>query len=62
MHLMLIKQESKLLLTEQLQNMKDGGTFCNGFSANPFRCPPGPYERISLVAHYLKLINQILKL
>ena len=21
---------------------------------NPFRCPPGPYERISLVAHYLK--------
>src|SRR5690606_31445294 len=22
--------------------------------ANPFRCPPGPYERVSMVAHYLK--------
>ena len=22
--------------------------------ADPFRCPPGPYERISLVAHYIK--------
>ncbi|MFW6277888.1 MAG: FCSD flavin-binding domain-containing protein, partial [Halorhodospira sp.] len=22
---------------------------------NPYRCPPGPYERASLVAHYLKL-------
>ncbi len=22
--------------------------------ANPFRCPPGPYERASLIAHYLK--------
>jgi sulfide dehydrogenase [flavocytochrome c] flavoprotein chain len=23
-------------------------------AANPFRCPPGPYERASLIAHYLK--------
>ncbi|WP_368031108.1 FCSD flavin-binding domain-containing protein [Arcobacter sp. s6] len=43
-----------VLLTEQLQNMKDGGTFIMVAPANPFRCPPGPYERVSLVAHYLK--------
>ena len=42
------------LLTEQLQNMKDGGTFIMVAPKNPFRCPPGPYERVSLVAHYLK--------
>ena len=43
-----------LLLTEQLQNMKDGGTFVMVSPKDPFRCPPGPYERVSLVAHYLK--------
>ena len=43
-----------VLLTEQLQSMKDGGTFVMVAPKNPFRCPPGPYERISLVAHYLK--------
>ena len=42
------------LLTEQLQEMKDGGTFVMVAPKDPFRCPPGPYERISLVAHYLK--------
>ena len=34
--------------------MKDGGTYVMVAPENPFRCPPGPYERISLVAHYLK--------
>lgn len=42
------------LLREQLENMKDGGTFVMVAPADPFRCPPGPYERISLVAHYIK--------
>ena len=46
--------EQTTLLTQQLHNMKDGGTFVMVAPANPFRCPPGPYERISLVAHYLK--------
>ena len=46
--------EQTALLTQQLHNMKDGGTFVMVAPANPFRCPPGPYERISLVAHYLK--------
>ena len=43
-----------VLLREQLQGMSDGGTYVMVAPANPFRCPPGPYERISLVAHYLK--------
>ncbi len=34
--------------------MEDGGVFAMAIPANPFRCPPGPYERASLVAHYLK--------
>ena len=43
-----------VLLTKQLEAMKDGGTFVMVAPKDPFRCPPGPYERISLVAHYLK--------
>lgn len=43
-----------MLLRQQLEAMEDGGTFVMAIPANPFRCPPGPYERASLVAHYLK--------
>lgn len=43
-----------VLLHKQLHAMKDGGTVLICPPANPFRCPPGPYERASLVAHYLK--------
>ena len=46
--------EQTTILQKQLENMKDGGTFVMVAPADPFRCPPGPYERISLVAHYLK--------
>ncbi len=42
------------LLRDQLEGMRDGGTYVMVAPPNPFRCPPGPYERISLVAHYLK--------
>ncbi len=42
------------LLRSQLEAMKDGGTVCIVAPPNPFRCPPGPYERASLIAHYLK--------
>ncbi len=42
------------LLRKQLESMRDGGTFLIAPPANPFRCPPGPYERVSLVANYLK--------
>ena len=43
-----------LLLRRQLEAMDDGGTVVISAPANPFRCPPGPYERASLIAYYLK--------
>jgi NADPH-dependent 2,4-dienoyl-CoA reductase/sulfur reductase-like enzyme len=43
-----------LLLRRQLEAMPDGGVVGLVIPANPFRCPPGPYERISMIAHYLK--------
>jgi sulfide dehydrogenase [flavocytochrome c] flavoprotein subunit len=43
-----------VLLRQQLEGMADGGTFIVAPPGNPFRCPPGPYERISLVASYFK--------
>ena len=43
-----------LLLRRQLEAMKDGGTFILCAPANPFRCPPGPYERVSVIAWHLK--------
>ena len=42
------------LLRQQLEAMPDGGVFVISPPVNPFRCPPGPGERISLVAHYFK--------
>lgn len=46
--------EQTTLLRRQLEAMDDGGTVIISAPANPFRCPPGPYERASLIAHYLK--------
>ncbi|HEU5193614.1 MAG TPA: NAD(P)/FAD-dependent oxidoreductase [Methylomirabilota bacterium] len=46
--------EQTLLLRRQLEAMDDGGLVVITAPANPFRCPPGPYERASLIAHYLK--------
>ena len=42
------------LLRKQLEAMPDGGTVLIAPPPNPFRCPPGPYERACQVAHYLK--------
>ncbi|HMM47257.1 MAG TPA: NAD(P)/FAD-dependent oxidoreductase [Thiobacillaceae bacterium] len=42
------------LLRRQLEAMPDGGTFVMSVPAAPFRCPPGPYERVCMVAHYFK--------
>ena len=42
------------LLRRQLAAMEDGGLVVITAPANPYRCPPGPYERASLIAHYLK--------
>lgn len=41
-------------LRQQLEAMPDGGTFLMVAPPNPFRCPPGPYERASQVAAYFK--------
>jgi len=43
-----------VLLRQQLEAMRDGGLVVIAAPANPYRCPPGPYERASLIAHYLK--------
>ena len=43
-----------LRLRDQLAAMDDGGRVVMSVPAPPFRCPPGPYERASLIANYLK--------
>ena len=43
-----------LILKKQLEAMPDGGKFVIVVPKGPFRCPPGPYERASQVAMYLK--------
>jgi len=42
------------LLRNQIKAMKNGGTVVIVAPPNPFRCPPGPYERASQIAWYLK--------
>jgi NADPH-dependent 2,4-dienoyl-CoA reductase/sulfur reductase-like enzyme len=46
--------EQTLLLRKQLEAMDDGGVVVIAVPAAPLRCPPAPYERASLIAHYLK--------
>ncbi len=41
-------------LRKQLEEMKDGGVYALSIPKAPYRCPPGPYERASLVADYFK--------
>ena len=43
-----------LNLRRQLETMADGGVFVMSIPKAPYRCPPGPYERASQVAYYLK--------
>ena len=45
------------LLKRQIATMREGGVFCMVAPPNPYRCPPGPYERVSMVAHMLKKTN-----
>ncbi|MGB9494229.1 MAG: FAD/NAD(P)-binding oxidoreductase [Azonexus sp.] len=46
--------EQSTLLRNQLQAMPDGGKVVISMPLSPFRCPPGPYERATLIALYLK--------
>ena len=41
-------------LQRQLAAMRDGGVFTIVVPAQPYRCPPAPYERACQVAFYLK--------
>lgn len=42
------------LLKKQLDSLKDGALIVMVAPPNPYRCPPGPYERASMMAHVLK--------
>ncbi|ABG31152.1 flavocytochrome C [Roseobacter denitrificans] len=50
------------LLKAQLMAMPQGCTYAMVAPPNPYRCPPGPYERVSMVAHYLKANNPTAKI
>ena len=50
------------LLKAQIMAMPEGGTFAMVAPPNPYRCPPGPYERVSMVAHVLKANNPTAKI
>ncbi len=49
-------------LRAQLEALPEGGVVGMAIPANPFRCPPGPYERISMIAHHLKQANPTAKI
>lgn len=50
------------LLKAMVESMPQGGTFAMVAPPNPYRCPPGPYERISMIAHVLKNTNPTAKI
>jgi NADPH-dependent 2,4-dienoyl-CoA reductase/sulfur reductase-like enzyme len=50
------------LLKAQIQAMPEGGVFGMIAPPNPYRCPPGPYERVSMVAHLLRANNPTAKI
>ncbi|MGA9251414.1 MAG: NAD(P)/FAD-dependent oxidoreductase [Roseobacter sp.] len=50
------------LLRAQIEAIPEGGVFAMVAPPNPYRCPPGPYERISMVAHQLKAKNPTAKI
>jgi sulfite dehydrogenase len=41
-------------LRRQLEEMRDGGVYVLSIPVSPYRCPPGPYERASIVAAYFR--------
>jgi len=43
-----------ILLANKIKNLKNGGVVAISIPLGPYRCPPGPYERASLIASYLK--------
>ena len=49
-------------LRNRITELRDGGVIALHIPKAPFRCPPGPYERVSLIAHYLSRNNPKAKL
>jgi sulfide dehydrogenase [flavocytochrome c] flavoprotein chain len=49
-------------LQAQIAAMRPGGTFAMVAPPNPYRCPPGPYERASMIATYLQANNPTAKI
>ena len=43
-----------ILLANKIKNLKNGSVVAIYIPLGPYRCPPGPYERASLIASYLK--------
>ena len=50
------------LLKEKVEGMAEGGTFVMVTPPNPYRCPPGPYERVCMIAKYFKEHNPSAKI
>ena len=50
------------LLAYKIKNMSNGGVISISIPLSPYRCPPGPYERISLIASYIKKYKPASKL
>lgn len=46
--------EQTWILKEKLLALPDGGLVVMSVPPNPYRCPPGPYERVCMIAHFLK--------
>jgi sulfide dehydrogenase [flavocytochrome c] flavoprotein subunit len=56
-----IPGEQTALLAKQLQGMRQGGTFVLAAPPNPYRCPPGPYERAALMTEWFSQHNPTAK-
>jgi len=56
-----IPGEQTALLAKQLQGMRAGGTFVLAAPPNPYRCPPGPYERAALMTEWFSKHNPTAK-
>ena len=50
------------LLSNKVKNISNGGVVVISIPLGPYRCPPGPYERASLIASYLKKYKKNTKL
>ncbi|MGR8931085.1 MAG: FCSD flavin-binding domain-containing protein [Gammaproteobacteria bacterium] len=51
-----------LLLVRQIRSMPIGGVVLIAAPPDPYRCPPGPYERASMIAYWLKQHNPTAKI